>query len=176
MGMMVYGCNRAKGEPVKRLRVETEIPVARDFMNDHVLSFKGSAELDKAVTKLLRRGFSGAPVVDDDGKVIGILSERDCATVLAEAIWEGWPAGTVADNMSTDVETVGLTADVFAVSERFRKNVHRRLPVVDDEGRLVGLVTRRDLLRALDQFRHLQEQARLTNTYELIEARRKQLG
>jgi CBS domain-containing protein len=161
---------------MKRLQVEVKVPEAREFMNDHVLSFSPVAEVSAAVQKLLRRGYSGAPVVDDDGRVVGILSEQDCLRVLSEAAYEGWPAGVVGDSMTKEVETVDESADVFAIAGKFMAGTHRRFPVVDRDGKLVGLVTRRDLVRALDRFRHEQERARLANTYELIEHRRRTEG
>ena len=161
---------------MKRLQVEVKVPSASEFMNDHVLSFSPSAEVSAAVQKLLRRGYSGAPVVDDDGRVVGVLSEVDCLRVLSEAAYEGWPTGTVGDSMTTRVETIAADSDVFGIAGKFMAGTHRRFPVVDGEGKLVGLVTRRDLMRALDRFRHEQERARLANTYELIEHRRQTGG
>lgn len=159
---------------MKRLRVEIEMPVARDFMNDHVLTFKQDAEIAEAVKKLVRKGFSGAPVVDDAGKLVGVLSEADCLRVLSQAAYEGWPQGTVGDNMTRELDTVTPTTDLFAISGRFSAGKHRRFPVVDSDRKLLGLVTRRDLLRALDHFRKEQSHARLQNTYEMIEHRRQQ--
>ncbi len=161
---------------MKRLQVEVKVPEAREFMNDHVLSFGPATEVADAVTALLRRGFSGAPVVDENMAVIGMISEADCLRVLSEAAYEGWPRGTVADTMTKELDVVSEQTDLFALAGRFMSGEHRRFPVVDGDGKLKGLVTRRDLLRALDRFRHEQERARLSNTYELIEHRRQQLS
>lgn len=161
---------------MKRLQVEVKLPVAGEFMNDHVLSFSPATEVADAVQKLLRRGYSGAPVVDEGGRVVGVLSEMDCLRVLSSAAYEGWPAGVVGDNMTREVDTVSDRDDVFSVAGKFTSGTHRRFPVVDGDGKLVGLITRRDLVRALDRFRHEQERARLANTYELIEHRRQTGG
>ena len=157
---------------MKDLHSSVPVPLAREFMNDHVMSFQAHNELDRAVTKLLRRGYSGAPVVDESNHLVGILSEHDCAGALARAAYEGWSVGTVGDTMTRELETLPLDTDLFATADRFRTTAARRLPVVDQNGRLVGLVTRRDLLAALDRFRHRQEQARLMDTHDLIRGRR----
>lgn len=157
---------------MKRLRVEIEIPIANDFMNDHVLSFSTDSEIEAAVQKLIHKGYSGAPVVDENGKLVGVLSEVDCLRVLSQAAYEGWPQGTVGEHMTKEVEDITPSTDLFAISGKFTNGKHRRFPVVDANHRLLGLVTRRDLLGALDQFRRKQEHARLQNTYELIEHNR----
>jgi CBS domain-containing protein len=156
----------------QRQRVEVVLPRARAFMNQHVLTFSPSDDIGEAVRMLLRKGYSGAPVVDADGKVVGVLSEADCMTVLSEAAYGGWPSGTVENHMQTELDAIGPDTDLFAAKARFSGARHRRLPVVADDGKLVGLITRRDVLRALDQFREMQEQARHASTYELIERRR----
>jgi len=146
-----------------------EIPVARDFMNDHVLAFHEATDLEKAIRRLVRRGYSGAPVVDADRRVVGVLSEKDCIRALAEAAYERWPEGTVGANATRDgLETVKPDTDIFTIAELFITGNHRRLPVVDNDGVLVGLVSRRDLVTALEAHAHLRH----LSTYELIEKQR----
>ncbi len=145
-----------------------EIPKAKDFMKTRVECLSPDAGIDAAVHTLLRRGYSGAPVVDDDGKLIGVLSEHDCIKVLSHALYSGWPSGTVGDNMSTEHDVVDVNEDLLAIASRFSNGRHRRLPVVED-GRVVGLITRQDLVRELDK-RIAPPQH--VSTYEMIQARR----
>lgn len=153
-----------------------EVPHARAFMNTHVLSFTPDVDIEEAVSTLIKTGFSGAPVIDAAGALVGVLSELDCLRVLSAALYEGWPEGTVGDHMSGEVESIGLETDLFGLVGKFRGGQHRRFPVVDEAGRLVGLVTRRDLLRALDHFRAHQPGPRPESTYAAIERRRRELG
>jgi CBS domain-containing protein len=154
---------------------DVELPSAADIMVARVEAFSPETEIADAVETLLSRGYSGAPVVDDRGRPIGVLSEHDCARVLAYSIYEGWPTGTVADHMTKTTDAVEERTDLLALAQRFAEGRHRRLLVVR-EGKLVGLITRRDLLRSLDRVRQRMDTQREPNTYELIQARRRALG
>jgi CBS domain-containing protein len=155
---------------MKRPKSDGDVPFARDFMRKKVFTFSPDEEIRDAVSKLLSHGYSGAPVVDGAGALVGVLSEWDCARVLSEAAYERWPTGTVKEHMTTDVELIAPTTDLFTVLGRFSEGGHRRFPVVED-GRLVGLVTRRDLLGAL--YQHARARHRPESTYELIEKQQK---
>ena len=146
-----------------------ELPKAEDFMKTRVECLSPDTGIDVAVHTLLRRGYSGAPVVDGDGKLIGVISEHDCINVLADALYEGWPSGKVADHMATDVESVSLHDDLLSIASRFHTGKHRRLPVVEG-GRVVGLITRSDLVRELDK---LIAPPKHVSTYDMIQARRR---
>jgi CBS domain-containing protein len=138
-------------------------------MQEKVFTFSPREEIRNAISKLLSRGYSGAPVVDDSGALVGMLPEWDCARVLCEAAYERWPTGTVQDHMTTEVELVAPSTDLFTLAGKFSEGKHRRFPVVEG-GRLVGLVTRRDLLDALH--RHARAKRRPESTYEPIETQR----
>jgi CBS domain-containing protein len=102
-----------------------------------------------AVDFLLRHQVTGAPVVDSDGKLVGIITETDLLKLLTEGD-QGKPAGqaTVAEFMTTNVITVPPAVDIYYVAGMFLANKFRRLPVVED-GKIVGAITRYDLLRVV---------------------------
>jgi CBS domain-containing protein len=102
----------------------------------------------EAMNLLLDRSISGLPVVDDRGNVVGVITERDCLRVAYEARYHEDPGKTVGEVMSGDVETLDADTEVAVALERFLKSPYRRFPVLDGT-RLVGQVSRRDLLRAL---------------------------
>jgi CBS domain-containing protein len=154
---------------------DVELPTAADIMNAHVAAFPPDAEIEDAITTLLRRGYSGAPVIDAQGRPIGVLSEHDCVRVLAASLYDGGPTGTVADHMTKPIETVEQHTDILALAQRFAQGQHRRLLVVR-KGALCGLITRRDLLRGLDRLRQRIETRPTQTAYELIQTRRQELG
>ncbi|MFF7311680.1 CBS domain-containing protein [Streptomyces sp. NPDC008137] len=123
----------------------------------------------KEVARLLaEHGISGLPVVDDDAKVLGVISETDLMTRQAESPgppephrrfhWLTWTPGsrarrakararTAGQLMSSPAVTVHSDATVAEAARVMARHRVERLPVVDDEERLVGIVTRRDLLQ-----------------------------
>ena len=80
---------------------------------------------------------------------MGIITETDLLKLVTEGI-QGQPPTevTVAEYMTTDVVTVSPTVDIYYVAGIFLNNKFRRLPVVDG-GKIVGAITRYDLLRVI---------------------------
>lgn len=120
---------------------------ARDFMTPHLVTLRPEMELLDAIKLLLEKQISGAPVVDAQGNLVGILSERDCLPQVVVASYHGEAAGRVVEVMRHDVHTVDAEASLMDVAQSFVKSRYRRYPVVDGN-RLVGIISRRDVLRA----------------------------
>lgn len=119
----------------------------KDYMNSRVITFKPEDSIISALRKLVKKGHSGGPVVDNEGKVVGILSEIDC---LKEALMDGYfqqVGDRVADHMTTELDFVKQDDDIIKCADYFYKG-RRRLPVLDGE-KLVGIITRKDFARAL---------------------------
>lgn len=121
----------------------------RDHMTTDLVTFRPEQRIHDAIARLLERGISGAPVVDDAGRLVGVLSNKDCLRLAFEASYHQDWGGLVSDAMSSPVETVAPDQDIVQVADLFLHGSYRRYPVVED-GRLVGLVTRADVLRALE--------------------------
>lgn len=128
-----------------------EIPLrVRDVMSCDLITITADTEIAQAVHLLLEHDVSGLLVSDDAGGLIGVFTERDCISVASEAgYYEQW-GGPVKNHMSSPVETVGPDDNLIDVAVRMASSPHRRFPVVED-GRLVGLLSRRDVLRAIEQ-------------------------
>ena len=123
----------------------------RDYMTRHLVTFRSDTDLFTAINRLLEHRISGAPVVNSQGHLIGLLSEGDCLRgILSGAYYEAI-GGTVSTYMTTEVETVTPEADIIELSERFLRGRRRRLPVIE-HGRLVGQISRCDVLRAVKEF------------------------
>ncbi|UTW09099.1 CBS domain-containing protein [Pseudomonas benzenivorans] len=123
----------------------------RDYMTRHLVTFRSDTDLFTAINRLLEHRISGAPVVDSQGHLIGLLSEGDCLRgILSGAYYEAI-GGTVSGYMNTEVETISPEVDIIEVSQRFLRGRLGRLPVIED-GRLVGQISRSDVLRAVKEF------------------------
>lgn len=121
---------------------------ARDYMSSRVVTVRPEMDVLDAMRTLLDERISGAPVVDAHGNLVGVLTQRDCMTVAVQALYHQQPAGRVAEYMTADVKTLPANASLPDVIDAFRSSPFRRFPVVDD-GRLVGVLSRRDILHAI---------------------------
>lgn len=125
----------------------SKIPLAREFMATSLVTLRPEMAICDAISILLKHRVSGASVVDESNRLLGILSEKDCLRVFANGAFYQLTGGIVADYMSKDVTTIGPDDDLFKIADIFLKNSFRRLPVLEGE-RLVGQISRRDVLLA----------------------------
>jgi CBS domain-containing protein len=125
-----------------------KLPIVRDHMDIEVCSLRPETEILDAVGVLLEHRVTGAPVVDEAGRLVGMLTEKDCLKLVATGDDANRPHGTVADFMSTEVTTISPDTDVYYAAGLFLHQDFRRFPVVE-EGRLVGAITRFDILRVI---------------------------
>ncbi len=126
-------------------------PTVRQLMDRVFVKLPPEMPVAKAVSILLKKKLTGAPVVDENGRLIGILSEKDCLKTLMIDAYDQMPLGIVSEYMSTELFSVHPDIEIFQLAELFLSRVYRRFPVVED-GQLVGQITRRDLLRAIAEY------------------------
>ena len=121
-----------------------------DYMASDLVSFAPGDDIIEAVRVLLARQLSGAPVIDQSGQMVGILSQKDCfAIVYNTAYHQDW-GGQVQQYMSRKVEHLDADCTVVDAADRFLHSSFRRFPVLR-AGQVVGLISRHDILRALDE-------------------------
>ena len=122
----------------------------RDYMTRDLITIPADTEIAHAVHLLIEHDISGLLVSDGHGGVAGVFTERDCIAGAAEAgYYEQW-GGPIANYMSTPVETVAPDDNLIDVAARMAASPYRRFPVVDG-GRLIGLLSRRDVMRAIEK-------------------------
>jgi CBS domain-containing protein len=126
------------------------IPIIRTFMDTETHAVSVNDDILDAVRRLIDEGITGAPVVDETGKLVGTLSEYDCLRLLAEGRGGDVVRGKVKDFMDTTYTSVTPSMDVYYVAGLFLKNPGNRRFVVLEGTRLVGVVTRKDILRAVE--------------------------
>jgi len=121
--------------------------LVKDYMSESVTSFKPEDNLVEALRQLVKKNHSGAPVLDNEGRLVGMLSEIDC---LKEALMDGYfqsASDRVADHMTKEVDFVQASDNILVLADIFIGG-RRRVPVLED-GVLVGIITRQDFARAL---------------------------
>lgn len=131
---------------------------AREVMTTEVVAVGPGTSAKEAAAVLAEHGFAALPVVDGEGRVLGIVAEadvlrgrlpRDPRLHVRRDDEDGTPPpALVSGIMTPEVRTVEATADVADIARVFVDARLRSVPVTD-RGRLVGIVSRRDLLRTL---------------------------
>lgn len=125
-----------------------ERPKIRDYMATELVTLTPEMEVLHAMETLLEKKYSGAPVIDARGVLVGMLSTKDCLKIALSASYHQEWGGAVADFMTSPVETLDADLDIVQAAEKFLASHYRRFPVLRD-GKLVGQISRADLLRAL---------------------------
>ena len=122
----------------------------KNYLERNLITFTPETNVLAAIRTLLKHKISGAPVVDETGWIVGILSEYDCLKPNLEASYHN-DVGTLVKNcMSKEVTTIDVNASLTQAAELFIKHGVRRLPVVEHK-KLVGQISRRDVLRAINE-------------------------
>lgn len=125
-------------------------PGIRDYVATELVSFSPADDIVYAMRVLLDKRLSGAPVVDRDGQLVGVLSKKDCLEIVYHTAYHQDWGGQVEQYMSRNVETIDADSSILDAAEKFLSSSYRRFPVLRD-GRLVGQISRCDLLRAIDE-------------------------
>jgi len=125
------------------------LPTVRKYMDSNTHALSAEDDIRVALRRLIDEGVTGAPVLNAEGRVIGKLSEFECLKLLAAGRGGERPRGCVRDFMSTKFTSVPPDMDVYFVAGMFLNDpAHRRFLVLEGD-RLVGVITRKDVLRAV---------------------------
>ena len=119
-----------------------------DYMSRKVITLTPETNVVTAIQTLLSNKISGAPIVDEAGNLVGILSEVDLMGVIMQDSYYGEAVGVVGDFMHSPVDSIPPDMDIYELAEKFMREGRRRYPVVR-EGKLVGQISRRDVLKAV---------------------------
>lgn len=145
---------------------------ARDIMTEKVITIKKESSIEDLSEILLKNKISGVPVIDDDGKIEGVVTEAD---IIVQDTDMHFPryfklldgiiyldslnrfrdslkkhlATKVEDIMVTKVRTISPDTTISDIAELMLRQKINRLPVVDEEDKVIGIVTRADIVRSM---------------------------
>jgi CBS domain-containing protein len=147
---MVKSFQGVREAPVK----PTQPILVEDHMTTNLITFHPEDTIDHVIHVLTRRHISGAPVIDDEGTLVGMISEGDCLKEIIRGQYNNTPKfpSPVASYMTKDVITLSPDITIFDAANRFLTLKIRRFPVVK-EGKLLGQISISDILRAIPQLK-----------------------
>lgn len=117
-------------------------------MSASLVTLHTDIDVMEAVQILTERGIPGAPVIDEVGNLVGLLTEKDCLEAVLKASYYGEWGGNVSEYMQTNVRTIDAATSIIDAAKLFIETSLRGFPVMDNN-RIVGQLNRSDLLRAL---------------------------
>jgi len=121
-----------------------------DHMNRHPVTFTEDMSVEEAVNKLILAEQLGGPVINKEKKVIGFVSEQDCLSRMLSCTYHLQQSASVKDVMRTEVLTVKSYHGIVDLAQTMLMSKPKVYPVVDDDGYLLGVISRTDVLRAID--------------------------
>lgn len=151
---------------MKKHNIDANILV-KDVMTTNVVSVSKYDDINSVIKTVTEHNVGGLPVIDKNKLVVGIISEADILSamgvekeqtfkdILKQLFGERLPerklGDIVGDVMTTPAITVKFYDDISVAAHAMHEKRVRRLPVVDDENRLVGIISRRDIVRAISK-------------------------
>ena len=123
--------------------------LVEDHMSRKLVTFSPDQSILEVMESFAKNKISGGPVLDDNGFLVGIVSEADCMKQISESRYFNQPIGDriVEDFMTKEVETIPNDMSIFDAAGVFHKSGRRRLPVMKD-GLLIGQISRKDVVIA----------------------------
>ncbi|TBV28174.1 inosine-5-monophosphate dehydrogenase [Meridianimaribacter sp. CL38] len=131
----------------------TQLKVS-DYMSTSLITFKPEQSVEEVIESLIRNKISGGPVVNDKNELVGIISEGDCLKQISDSRYYNMPMAqdNVEKRMIRDVETIDGNMNVFDAANKFLNSKRRRFPIVEN-GKLVGQISQKDILKAAMQLK-----------------------
>jgi predicted transcriptional regulator len=119
-----------------------------------LITFHPDTEITEVVETLLSNKITGAPVMTENKKLVGLIDDKDCLKILFDMNYHNQPVkdSTVSHYMTNVMKTISSNANILEIANTFLTTKYKRLLVVDDDGDLVGQISRRDILRAIHDF------------------------
>lgn len=112
------------------------------------MTVKKEMDVLVAIKQLLSHKITCAPVLDETGKLVGMFSEMDSMKVVLDTSYNQGMSGKVEDFMTTDIQFVQAESSIVDLAEKFKDSSVRSYPVFDNN-KLVGVVSRTDILKTL---------------------------
>lgn len=119
-----------------------------DYMSQHVVSFSPETDVTQAIKMLLDHKVHCAPVLDHNGRLVGVFSEKDSMHLVVDIAYNQGVSGKVGDYMTKSPVTINAEASIVDAAEKLKNAKFRDLPVLEN-GEFAGFINEADVLDAL---------------------------
>ena len=138
-----------QGERAQKVKPTPSKLVVSDIMTRQLILFNPMQTIHEVMAAFIKHRISGGPVVNNDGDLVGVISEADCMKEISDSRYFNMPIldKSVAHFMTKKVDTIAGNISVFDAAALFSKSTRRRYPVME-KNLLVGQVSRKDIVIA----------------------------
>jgi len=123
--------------------------IVKDFMNTNFAKISEEMPAITASIELIKKEVLGGPVVDKENKLLGWISEQECLQVTTQYAYHNHRVALVKDIMREDVLSIKKDQSIFSLAEKMLGTQPKNYPVVDDNNKVIGVISRRRVLKAL---------------------------
>jgi len=121
----------------------------KDIMNVDFAQVNAATPVVEASIELIKKEALGGPVVDNENKLLGWISEQECLQVTTQVAYHNQRVATVKDIMREDVLTVKADQSILSLAEKMMGAQPKNYPVIDEDNKVVGVITRRRVLKSM---------------------------
>ena len=138
-----------QGARAKKTTIKAPNLLVRDIMCQNLIVFHPEQSIHEVMQKFVKYRTSGGPVVNEAGKLMGVISEADCMKEISDSRYFNMPIldKSVQNFMTKTVDTIDASKSIFEAASLFHKSSRRRYPVLE-KGKLVGQLSRKDVVLA----------------------------
>lgn len=136
---------------------EEKEPISK-YMASNLITFSPDSNIMDVVNTLLEKRITGAPVLNAQREVVGMIDDKTCLKLLVASEYYNSPVSqqTVSQYMDDVMKTVQEDISIAEAANIFLETKYKRLIVLDKKGKLVGQISRRDILRAIRDINSIQ--------------------
>jgi predicted transcriptional regulator len=130
---------------------KVNIPTVADYMTRQLITFRPDTHIIEVIESLLKHKITGAPVLNEENEVVGLIDDKDCLRLLFADCYYDSPVGndTVEQYTTNVMKTISIHSDIVEAANLFLTTPYKRFLVMDDDNKLAGIICRCDILRAI---------------------------
>jgi len=123
--------------------------IVKDFMDTNFARINNEMPVITASIELITKEALGGPVVDNNNRLVGWISEQECLQVTTQFAYHNQRVALVKDIMREDVLSIKMDETIFSLAEKMGGTQPKNYPIIDDNDKVIGVITRRHVLKSL---------------------------
>jgi CBS domain-containing protein len=122
------------------------------YMATDLITFTPETNVIEVIRTFLKNKISGAPVLNEKKEVVGLIDDKDCLRLLIDSVYHNEPIANVKvqSYMTSVMKIIDVSANVVDAAKIFLETKYKRLLVINEDGKLIGQISRQDILEAID--------------------------